>query len=72
LVRIRGDETDTKLLSRDVDGMGPWLDPRDPIDEARIEKAAARLKVPAEEIRRRYKVLANEFGLRIVSDSEGV
>lgn len=65
LARIRGDETDKNLLSRDLEGLYSWLDPASPIDEAHVEKAAARLKLSEEEVRLRYEALAKEFHLRL-------
>ena len=59
------DEMERQLLSRDSDGFGPWLDPQAPIDEARIAEAAEELRKPPEEIRRRYRALAERFGLRL-------
>nr|VFK30789.1 MAG: HEAT repeat-containing protein [Candidatus Kentron sp. MB]VFK34515.1 MAG: HEAT repeat-containing protein [Candidatus Kentron sp. MB]VFK76795.1 MAG: HEAT repeat-containing protein [Candidatus Kentron sp. MB] len=59
------EEMDQELLSRDLDGVGPWLDPRQPIDSARMEQAAQKLDKPLTEIRRRYRALAERFGLTL-------
>jgi hypothetical protein len=63
LAKITQDEIDQKLLSRDIDAVDPWLDPKEPIAHARIAKAAETLNLPPEEIQRRYEVLAQQFGL---------
>nr|VFJ44260.1 MAG: PBS lyase HEAT-like repeat-containing protein [Candidatus Kentron sp. FW] len=65
LAHTREDGMDRRLLSEDLYGFGPWLDPQAPIDEARIAEAAEKLREPAEEIRRRYRALAERFGLRL-------
>ncbi|NIM12442.1 MAG: NACHT domain-containing protein [Candidatus Aminicenantes bacterium] len=65
IAKIQEDKTDRKLLSRDTDGVGPWLDPQDPIDENRVKMAAKRLKKPEEEVRQRYEKLAEKYKLRI-------
>ncbi len=59
------DETDRKLLSRDIDALDPWLDPQQEIDEAHVAYAAERLEQPAEEVCRRYEALAERFGLKL-------
>ena len=65
LARIRNDETDAKLLTEDFNVQWSWLDPLAPIDEARVQKAAAKLKLPVAEIRRRYQTLAEEYRLKL-------
>ncbi len=65
LAKIQEDETDRKLLSRVIDGIGPWLDPQEPIGDDRVKKAAAKLEMPEEEVRLRYEKLAEKYKLRI-------
>lgn len=65
LARIRGDETDMRLLSRDVDGVDPWRDPQETIPIARMKEAARALGLPLEDVRRRYEALADEYGLTL-------
>jgi Ribonuclease G/E len=65
LSRTCEDKTDRKLLSRDLDDLQPYLDPQEAIDEARVRQAAKKLKIPAEEVRRRYEALAQRFGLKL-------
>jgi len=59
------EETDQQLLSQSVNGLAPWLDPREPIHEARVQQAAQKLELPAQEIRQRYETLAREFGIKL-------
>jgi len=63
LAKITRDETDQKLLSKYFDAEYSWLDPKVPIPHARIAEAAEALKLPPEEIQRRYEELAQQFGL---------
>ncbi len=63
LAEIRGDETDSCLLTEDIDGNYPWLDPSEAIGEDRVQNAAPLLNLPVAEIRRRYLALAADFGL---------
>lgn len=65
LVSIMGDETDTALISRDIDGNWPWLDPADPIGEERVAKVTEKLEIPEAEVRSRYEALADRFGLKL-------
>ena len=57
--------TDLRLLSQNFDDAWPYLDPQEPVTEARVVDAAAKLGQPAEEIRRRYEALHERFGLRL-------
>jgi HEAT repeat protein len=50
LARQLKDE-DRRLLSIEVDGYPPFLDPRDPISKARVEAAASALDLSVEEVR---------------------
>lgn len=59
------EQIDRCLLSRDLDGVGPWLDPLSPITSDRIEEAADRLEKSPEEIQQRYAALAERFGLKL-------
>lgn len=53
------------LLSRDCDGYGPGIDPRDPIGRERIAKCAATLRTSSELVRAHYERLAEELGLTL-------
>lgn len=65
LLQTCKDEIDRKLLSRDLDAVQPFLDPQQEIDEERVEKAAARLEISADEVRCRYDALARDFMLKL-------
>jgi HEAT repeat protein len=58
-------ETDRCLLSSDLDGIEPWLDPLSPITPERITEAADKLEKTPEEIQQRYTALAERFGLKL-------
>jgi HEAT repeat protein len=62
---LRLSARDRQLLSRDLDGLWPFLDPREAVDEQRVQVAAAELKLAPEEVRRRYEDLAPRFALRL-------
>ena len=59
------EETDRRLLSRDLDGVYPFLDPRDPIGKDRLRRAASELELTVDEVQARYEALAARFGLRL-------
>ena len=63
LVRIRGKAKEGTLLSRDLDGTDPWIDPRTPITETRVEAAARRLGLTTDEARSVYQSIAADFQL---------
>ena len=56
---------DRRLLSRDLSRHGLFLDPRKPIGEAFVQKAAVKLKLTPEEVRARYEAMAGQFHLRL-------
>ena len=57
------DPIEQKLLSRDIDGVNPWLDPEEPIAQDRVTQCVNRLKLTEEEVRSRYQALAPDFQL---------
>ena len=59
------EEIDRKLLSRDLDGIDPFLDPRKPINDAFAKRAASELELPVEDVQVCYEKLAARFGLRL-------
>ncbi len=59
------DAVPKRLLSRDLDGLGPWLDPQDPIPTVHLTNAAVRLSLPEAEIREYYEMLAPIFDLSL-------
>jgi HEAT repeat protein/predicted phosphodiesterase len=56
---------DRQLLSSDLDGIRPFVDPRQPIAEADARRAAERLKLAIEDVKARYEALAERFHLRL-------
>ena len=64
------EQIDRKLLSRDLDGLRPFLDPRQPIPEAFAQQAASELGLPPDEVEARYGALAERFGLRLAWRSD--
>lgn len=64
LAELLDNGIDKKLLSRDLDVLPPWLDPREPITERRIADAAQRLHITSQEVRSRYEALAADFHLK--------
>jgi HEAT repeat protein len=64
------DKVDQKLLSRDIDASNPWLDPKKPITEERVAKAASKLKLTVEKVRQRYEDLARAFNLKLAWQSQ--
>ncbi|MFH0910177.1 MAG: HEAT repeat domain-containing protein [Planctomycetota bacterium] len=65
LAYIRRDEIDQRLLSRDFDGIHPWIDPAFPIDRQRVERASRALGLDIETVKRRYEALIRECGISI-------
>jgi hypothetical protein len=64
------DATDRRLLTQDLDGEFPWLDPQEPIDGPRIDHTAQKLNLSARQVRTRYRALADRFGLRLAFGRE--
>ncbi|WP_040731734.1 wHTH domain-containing protein [Thiocapsa marina] len=54
-----------KLLSQDIDALNPRLEPKSPIADDRIAKAANQLKRPPQAIRERYERLAKQFDRKL-------
>jgi HEAT repeat protein len=59
------DITDRILLSQDLDGLPPSVDPRDLITEVFTQEIAFHLNLGIEEIRTRYEALAVRFHLNL-------
>ena len=53
------------LLSRDVDGMYPWLDPAQSITQSRVTECAIQLDLSEDDVRQRYQALAGTFQLSL-------
>jgi len=64
LAKICRDEVDQKLISEYFSNFG-WFDPKEPINEERVAKAASKLKLTQEEVRQRYEDLARAFHLTL-------
>ena len=59
------DELDQRLLSRDLDAADPWLDPKEPVTEARVASASSKLDITPEQVRVRYDAIAADVKLRL-------
>jgi HEAT repeat protein len=66
LVRIRNKSKEEILLSRNLNGLGPWLDPIAPITETRITAVALKLDITNQEVRSLYESIAADFNLKFV------
>jgi HEAT repeat protein len=64
LVKLRDKPKENILLSHDLDGLSPWIDPETPITEQRIADAAQRLEISTQEARYLYEAIAADFHLR--------
>ena len=64
------DKIDRNLLSRDLDGIHPFLDPQEEFDESKVRMIFEELELPAEEVRSRYETLAQRFPLKLDSAPE--
>lgn len=54
-----------KMLSVDLDGITPWLDPQDVIDEQRVDFTAIRLNRPSAEVKQMYEALREALPLKL-------
>jgi HEAT repeat protein len=70
LAKICRDEVDQKLLSVFLTGDFAWHDPKEPISERQVAKAASELKLTPEEVRQRYEALARAFNLTLAWQSQ--
>ena len=64
LAMREGDEI-RRLLSRDVDGIGPWLDPQVPIDAAWVAVVTRETNLSKTDVHRLYEEIASDFGLTL-------
>lgn len=64
----RLDKTDRRLLTSDLDGIEPYIDPPEPITEERVKQAAATLHWSHDAVRARYRALAADLGLHLAFD----
>ena len=63
-------KTDRILLSEDLDGLRPGIDPREPISSSRNVIAGDLLNITPEEVRTAYVALAPDFHLTIEQDED--
>ena len=59
------DQAEQRLLSDDLDGTNPWIDPQEIITEDRVAEAAQALGTSPEETRSRYESLSSAFCLKL-------
>ena len=59
------DQIERRLLSWDLDGMLPWIDPQDPITQLRVTEASHELDMTPDNIRAHYESLAAQFSLKL-------
>jgi energy-coupling factor transporter ATP-binding protein EcfA2 len=57
------DKTDMKLMSKKYMGFDAWLDPLAPISTKHIKRAAKKLDISEDEVRQRYAILFERFGI---------
>jgi HEAT repeat protein len=65
LLAERGSREESILLSRDLDGLDPFIDPQAPILDAHVSRAAAALGLTLEDTRARYEALASQYRLTL-------
>ncbi|MFE9599893.1 hypothetical protein, partial [Streptomyces hokutonensis] len=53
--------TDLRIISRDLDGTAPWLDPQQPVPTTHVLRAAASTGLSAEEVTERLRQLGFEI-----------
>jgi predicted ArsR family transcriptional regulator len=61
----RLDERFKKLLSRNLDGKHPWIDPLEPISKSQLNRGSKELKLPMEEVHDLYEHLNEALGGRL-------
>jgi len=59
------DPHDQRLLSRDLDAIGPWRDPQNTVSDDQVVEAASRLNISPEQVRSRFEVMAGELNLKL-------
>jgi HEAT repeats len=57
------DELDRRLLTEDIDGIDPFLDPMEPITQTWMAHVAEEIDKPIDEVRHDYERLAAAFDL---------
>ena len=57
------------MLTRDLDSIAPYLDPRKPISRDHIERAAERANIPTDKIDQSVRSLSEHLGWDITRGS---
>jgi hypothetical protein len=70
LVRLDGDSMERALLSMDLDGFHPFLDPSKPVTAEHIRKAQEHFFILPPEMLYRFYELADKFGLVVDCDED--
>ncbi|MFI1725327.1 HEAT repeat domain-containing protein [Streptomyces sp. NPDC020489] len=65
LATLDPDEVNRVLLSKDLDGLTPGIDPQMVIEESTLRQYAAAVHLPVPEVRARYEQLADRYPLRL-------
>lgn len=65
LAQFVGTKEQQQLLSKQLDGRSPWLDPAKPISRSRVLQCVRHLRLTEEEVLAHYRALVNEFGLKV-------
>lgn len=63
LVRSRGSQREATLMSKDFDGVGPWIDPTEPVDNSRLAAALAAVGSTRSRIMGDYRRFGEYYGL---------
>jgi HEAT repeat protein len=59
-------EDERVLLSRDIDGIGPWWDPREVITTRHAVVSARRLATSEGDVRQKYHQIVEELGVQLL------
>ena len=57
--------SDKRILSLDLDGNDPWLDPKVPVIDDQVASIASRLRLSPEQVRSRFEAMAGELNLKL-------
>jgi HEAT repeat protein len=69
--RQRG-RLEQQLLSCDSDALSPWIDPQEPITEARVTVASRLFKLTPEQVRSLYEAMSVDLNLKLAWRGEAV
>ncbi|KUN19849.1 hypothetical protein AQJ23_35980 [Streptomyces antibioticus] len=65
LASLESDHVDRVLLSRDLDGVAPGIDPQQKITESSLPAYATAARLPLQQVRSRYEKLAERYPLTL-------